>query len=262
MKFIMFADRTNADKTNKSGKRQKKIVPFFVEKSGKYGGIITKKSIPITKRIVIITGPHDCGKTRYLTKMANLAEGIWRNQVEEFQDTPFTVSSRKRRPKVFPGPVLISAQGPINQWLDNPHIEEWWDGLSPSMDKVPWSKLQQYKKINALPSYLKEKGAVLFVDDAHLLTGRKLQVVKSCVTIAGRSVITCEQETMIPTSLRIVIMATEPEIIRLRSDASYDHTDVLMWVLIVIVLTAGFWEMALILGGMKMLGKGRTASKV
>jgi hypothetical protein len=68
-----------------------------------------------------------------------------------------------------------------------------------------------------------------------------------------------EQAT--PITLRMLIETREPQKISLKSEAAYDVTSVFMWMLILSALIAGWWQLAAIMGGMKVLAGGRRASK-
>ena len=49
--------------------------------------------------------------------------------------------------------------------------------------------------------------------------------------------------------------------LRLNSEVAYDATNIVIWALIAVCVMAGMWEVAFVLGGMKVLGTGRGASK-
>jgi hypothetical protein len=99
------------------------------------------------------------------------------------------------------------------------------------------------------------------VDDAHQLSGRKLKLVQDCVRASGVFVMTTADENRISPSLRKDVLAQQPQTFRLNTDVAYDVTPLFMWCLIAGALIAGAFELALILGGLKMLGSGKRATK-
>jgi len=97
----------------------------------------------------------------------------------------------------------------------------------------------------------------VFIDDAHKLSGRKLQLARECLLASRLFVISASEEQRIPPNLRNVILRREPQIFRLDSDVSYDATKILMWSIIALCIMAGAWEAALVLGGLH----GRRAAR-
>ena len=102
---------------------------------------------------------------------------------------------------------------------------------------------------------------MLFIDDAHKLAGRKLQIARKCVLSSRLFVIAASEEQRMPPNLRTVVMRRDPQIFRLNSEVSYDATNLFMWAFLVACLAAGWWEAALVLGGLKALGSGRRAAR-
>lgn len=51
-------------------------VPLFVTKNRKYGKVLAEKAISI-KKPILVTGAHDSGKTRWLTRLHEHAPEIW-----------------------------------------------------------------------------------------------------------------------------------------------------------------------------------------
>ena len=143
-----------------------------------------------------------------------------------------------------------------------------WEGLrvteeaaDPATARVPWKALKQHDRAEALPDYCKDTKAVLFIDDAHKLAGRKLQIARKCVLASRVFVIAASEEQRMPPNLRTVVMRRDPQIFRLDTDVSYDATNLFMWAVLVACLAAGWFEAAMVLGGLKMLGSGRRAAR-
>ena len=72
---------------------------------------------------------------------------------------------------------------------------------------------------------------------------------------------TTADENRISPSLGKDVLGQQPQTFRLNTDVAYDATPLFMWFLIASALAAGAYELALILGGLKMLGSGRRATK-
>jgi hypothetical protein len=102
---------------------------------------------------------------------------------------------------------------------------------------------------------------VLFIDDAHKLAGRKLQIARKCVISSRLFVMAASEEQRLPPNLRNVVLRRDPQIFRLNSEVAYDTTNLFMWAFLVACLAAGWWEAALVLGGLKALGSGRRATR-
>jgi hypothetical protein len=98
---------------------------------------------------------------------------------------------------------------------------------------------------------------VLFIDDAHRLQGRKLQIARECALTARLWVVSASEEGRLGPSLRNVLMRRDPQLIRLDSEVAYDATAVVLWLLIAVCVGMGAWELAAALGGLKLLSHGR-----
>lgn len=232
-------------------------VPLFVEKTRKYGHEIDQTAVT-RKKPILVTGAHDSGKTRWLTRLYENAEPIW-------------------GAKIKADPLWLSALRPLAAWCDSPCVIDWWEktrkleeaeqaneGETPGSKKTdarkPWSKLKQWERSEVLPDYCRDTGAVLFIDDAHKLAGRKLELARLCVMASKIHVIAASEEQRIPPNLRAVLMRRDPQIFRLDSEVAYDATSLLMWLFIAVSMGAGFWEISVVLGGLKALGTGRRSS--
>lgn len=252
MKYLRLKGVESAKK-RKNGTRN--IVPIFREKSRKFGKVIEEQAIS-RKRPVLITGAHHSGKTRTLDRLYKYALDIWGGH-----------------PKVR-GKLRLSQVEPLSQWYEAEEVREWWEKSpqSPlsrggkedcknSSDFVPWNRLKAWEKVELLPKYCVATNAAVFLDDAHKLTGRKLDMAKKCIQSARIMVVTTSEEGRLPPNLRQVILPQDPQMIRLDSDVAYDGTSVFLWILILIALGAGAYEIAFIIAGLKWLGYGRRASR-
>ncbi|SMF95680.1 hypothetical protein SAMN02949497_3054 [Methylomagnum ishizawai] len=213
---------------------------LYVRKNRKFGEVLEQRHIS-TKRPVLITGAHASGKSYWLDRLRKDAARVWASRAAE--------------------PLHLAAVRPLSAWTDTRQLELWWASRKNSDDDRHWSRLKAWERVDMLPEYLRETGAVLFVDDAHNLSGRKLKLVQDCVRAAGVWVMTAADEGRIAPGLRKDVLAAEPQTFRLGSEVAYDATPMLMWILIMAAMMAGSWELAAVLGGLKMLGSGRRAAK-
>ncbi len=213
-----------------------------IERSRKFGPVLQEDWISV-KRSVLITGPHDAGKTRWLERLHQEATAIW--------------GTKSKAP-----PLWLAAARPLSAWTDIPQLAEWWANRPHEGEQPPpWSKLKAWERVDALPLYCAEAGAVLFIDDAHKLEGRKLDVARRCLLASRVWVMSAADEGRIPPSLRAVTLHREPQIFRLGSEVAYDVTPIAMWCLIVVAMGLGLYEVAAVLGGLKLLGSGRRAAR-
>ena len=254
-------------------------VPLFVKKTRKYGKIIDQTAVT-RKKPILVTGAHDSGKSRWLTRLYEEYEPIW-------------------GAKIKAEPLWLGALSPLAAWCDSDCVRQWWDECrrqeeaelngqdseatatkpagkktrtrtaagakanapstkrkangktKPQKPRLPWSRLKQWERSDALPDYCRETNAVLFIDDAHKLTGRKLEIARLCVLSSKIHVVAASEEQRIPPNLRSVLMRRDPQVFRLDSEVAYDATSLVMWLFIAVSMGAGFWEVSLILGGLK-----------
>ena len=228
------------------------VMPIIKRKARKYGPVVDTEVIG-RKTSTLITGAHDSGKSRMLERLHAEERAIWGRKI----DAPA---------------LYLGALRPLGAWSDAAHIGEWWnrraqeiaargDEGAASDDARPWAKLKQWERAEALPEYIRETGAVLFLDDCHKLTGRKLQIARACVLASRIWLAAASDENRIPPNLRAVMMKREPQVIRLGSDVAYDATNTLTWLLAVLLLAAGAWEAGIVVAGLKTLAGSRLAAR-
>jgi hypothetical protein len=219
-------------------------VPILVTKTKKYGKV-TSEQVISKKKPILITGAHDAGKTRWVTRLHERADEIW-------------------GAKIKADPVFLDTLSPLSAWCDTPAVNAWWteeQNKLPPDERLPWKKLKQHERTDALAGYCKAKQPVLFIDDAHKLAGRKLQIARQCAMATRITVVAASEEQRLPPNLRPVLMRRDPQIFRLDSEVAYDATHILMWILLVTCLAIGWWEAAFVIGGLKALGTGRRAAR-
>jgi hypothetical protein len=211
-----------------------------IRKNRKFGQVIEDKGIS-TKRPVLLTGAHASGKSYWLERLRSNAGRIWAGIEAE--------------------PLHLAATRPLSAWTDVQHLERWWAGREDTADDRHWSKLKAWERVDLLPVYLQDTGAVLFIDDAHGLSGRKLKVVQDCLRSTKVWVMAAADEGRLAPGLRQDVLAAEPQTFRLGTEVAYDATPAFMWFLLALFMAMGYWELAMAVGGLKVLGSGRRAAK-
>ena len=214
---------------------------YVVKKNRKFGDVIEQKCIS-TKKPVLITGAHASGKSYWLDRLRKDAARVW-------------VSKSDNEPLYF------SASRPLSSWTDVKHLELWWAIRDNPEEERNWTNLKAWERQDAISLYLRETGAVLFIDDCHNLSGRKLKIAQDCVRAAKVWVMTAADEGRIAPGLRKDVLFAEPQIFRLDTEVAYDATAILMWVMMLVCLGFGAYEIAAAIGGLKMLAGGQRASK-
>jgi len=237
-------------KSGEPGERY--ITPIVKTKGRKYGPVIETQVLG-RKRSILVTGAHDSGKTRILERLHAEERSIWNKSTDHRA-------------------IYLGALRPLGAWSDCEHVRDWWEaraakvsdseaGTAKESETRPWSKLPPWERAEKLPLYLSETGAVLFLDDAHKLAGRKLQIARACVLAARVWVVAASSEARLPPNLRQVILRCDPQLVRLDSDVAYDATNLLTWALVCALLAAGLWEASLVVAGLKTIAGSRQAAK-
>lgn len=240
--------------------------PEVKTKTG-YQGAVIENQIISKKTNILITGNHHSGKTRAITRLFEHSRQIWEAQLRPYKYTRATVGTTKpmlkpnEPPDVwqYPDAVFICGSAPLSKWTDHAGIEKWHD--QQNADAVKYAKIPAWKRCEIIAKYLRATRAVLFVDDAHKLTGRKLMIAKQCIDRAYRVVIATSDENRISPSIRKQFLETHPQIIRLTSDVAYDATHVLIWLFVALAMLAGSPELAALIGVFELMKGGRRASK-
>jgi hypothetical protein len=126
---------------------------------------------------------------------------------------------------------------------------------------VPWSKLKAWQRQDLLADYIADANAVLFIDNAQKLSGRKLQITKECLMASRLYVMAVSDEERLPPSIRHLTLRRTPQIYRLGTETAYDATTLLVYFIALMALSAGWWEVSLVLGGLTAVSTSRRASR-
>ena len=209
-------------------------VPIVRERARKYGPILDERVLSVRKDL-LIAGPNASGKTRWLSKLNDKAGEIWAKQQK----------------------IFLRATEPLQRWYEDQRIITW----AEKHYGRAWSKLRAFERVDALVHWVHESKAVLLIYDAHKLIGRKLDVVLQLCRECGRLVVGTWSETALPMSLRMLLDRRDPQRIHLQSEAAYDITNLAIWLLMIAALAIGWWQLAAVLAGMKVLAGGRRAAR-
>lgn len=212
---------------------EQRRVPIVRERSRKYGPILHERCLSV-RQDILVSGPNASGKTRWLAKLDEKAGEVWAG-----------------REKLF-----LRAMEPLQRWYEDPRVIAHAEARG-----AAWSKLRGFERVEALMTWVRETKPVLLLDDAHKLAGRKLDIAIQLCRDASRLVVGTFAEQATPMSLRMLIETRDPQKVLLKSDAAYDVTSVMLWLFILIALMAGWWQLAAVLGGMKVLAGGRRAAR-
>lgn len=238
MRFLKL--RTDHKRQRKDGSRY--VTPLIVDAPRRFAPSKDRKETSLRrKECQLITGAHDSGKSRWLLRLRDNRYEIWGKKSQ---------------------PVLLEALMPLSSWIEVKGIERWhYDKFSQDGDFTPWQKLNLQQKAELLADYLLDTEAMLFIDDAHKLTGRKAQIARKCLLSTKLWLMTTSEEGRLPPSIRPIVERRNPQRTNLESDVSYDSTQALIWFMVALCVVAGAWEAGAVIGGLQMLGRGRRATR-
>ncbi|KLV03649.1 hypothetical protein ABT56_18280 [Photobacterium aquae] len=238
MRFLKL--RTDHKRKRKDGTHY--ITPLIVDTPRKFAPSHRRKETSLRRtQCQLIMGAHDSGKSRWLTRLRDNRHAIWGKK---------------------PQPVLLESLMPLSSWVEIKGIAAWHATFTADEpESTPWSKLNLQQKADLLAEYLLDTQTLLFVDDAHKLTGRKGQLARQCLMSAKIWIMTASEEGRLPSSIRPIVERRDPQRIQLESDVSYDTTRVLIWFMVALCVVAGAWEAGAVIGGLQMMGTGRRSTR-
>lgn len=191
-------------------------------KQDRYSAEINREMLR-KRGIVVIEGLANAGKTRWINRLEEEGANMWQGR------------------KI----IRINARSP----------------LSEIAEIIGTEGAKLYHRINAIKKWAEENKPVVLLDDAHVLAGRKAEIIKQLIVNAYAVVLTCININQLTTAIRFIVFAKDPQIVRLSSKVSYDATQILIWLMVLIAVAAGAWELAAIVGGAGVLSRGRGATK-
>lgn len=181
-----------------------------------------------------LLGPPQCGKSRAMQQLIDKGQDLWRRW-----------------------PMLqCQSNEPISRWTSQPALASHLQGQG-----VEIKKMGVEARIDALLAWVKEKEMVLLIDDAHALSGRKLDLMVRLAQNARVVVMGAISEQALHPSLRTCLQRRSPQVLIFRSETPYDATVTLVCILLLMALAAGWYELAAALTTARALGHGPLASR-
>ncbi|MCG7500028.1 AAA family ATPase [Vibrio sp. Of7-15] len=240
MRFLKL--RTDSKRTRKSGHPY--ITPLIVDSPRRFAPSRARKETALKRRqCQLICGAHDSGKSRWLTRLSENTPAIWGSSHQ---------------------PIVLEALLPLSSWIEHEQLVTWYNDQLSSDEahhKSEWKRLNQQQKADQMADYLLDTGALLFIDDAHKLTGRKAQIARACLLSSKVWIMATSEEGRLPPSIRPIVERRNPQRTQLETDASYDSTQALIWFLVALCIVSGAWEAGAVIGGLQMLGRGRRSTR-
>lgn len=212
---------------------------FYMEKESKMGKTIKEESIS-NKKSILICGKAASGKTKWIKRLIENSQEIW--------------------PKLNAPVISMEANETITEWRDHKPIKDWWQKNNPEKE---WKKLQNHDKKKVLLDYVSKNWTVVFVDNIDRMAGRKLDLVKNILMQSKSKVWVCSTtaENRISPSIRNFITKSAPQTFTLNSPVSYDATNAITALACVAFVIVGWYQVAMILAGLKIIGRGMFSTK-
>jgi len=181
-----------------------------------------------------LLGPPQCGKSSAITRLMQRADSIW-----------------LRWPVMY-----IQAQDPLARWFEQKALQ----GFVTPQGKS-YESLGLERRLDALLQWCQEHRCVWLIDDAHTLGARKLNILMRLLQNARVIVIGALSEQSMHPSLRTFLQRRGPQVLSLSSEAPYDATLSILWLVLLIAISAGWWELAAALSAVRGLGRGPLATR-
>ena len=119
--------------------------------------------------------------------------------------------------------------------------------------------LSPEERIDALLDMVRQTHCVLVLDDAQSLSGRKLVLAVRLAQAARLIIAGATSEQAMHPSLRTCLQRRAPQVLNMRSESPYDATLSLMWIMVLLAMAAGWWELAAALSSTRGLAHGPLA---
>lgn len=210
--------------TDESGKRvTTKAVPRVRFKQDAYSDSIKVETFSVRSNHLIL-GADNAGKSRWISKLSKERNQVWKGK----------------------NTIAIRSVDALTDWyVQLPKMYR--DGLLYPPKTSP-------ERLQVMIDWL--KGGVLLVDDIHRATGRKVDYLHDLISNAKIVVVSATSHQKIHPKLRHTVMSLDPQIHDLASNTAYDATQILIWLLVVVLVAVGAAEAAILLGGASLLRGG------
>ena len=211
---------------------------MFRSRSKKFSKKVDELYIPKTKSIVI-SGMHHSGKTRELNKLFESKETI-------FKQTNF---------------VRIQGQDPFSDWY-NQNIKKddqrkFVESFKDQDDQITAEAdiRKQHIKIHNLIH--RTTKSVLFVDDIDQVSGKKKETLKDLIRVSTIVICTCKDIKELDKTLSTMLYRMQYTEISLKSDTSYDATNILFVMMVLGMLATGNPALAVLVMAGRYALKGK-----
>jgi len=194
------------------------------------GHIVSEKYLSKRKPI-LFTGDSGSGKTKALNRLYNAHKDLHGTRTS----------------------VRIAAYDPITAWTDQPKLDKWLAEKYPEDSKTQWRRLEK------MVEWIAEEKAIIYIDDMHKLTGRKMHIARRFIDASKLWYGTTGRIERISPTIRVIIDTDKIEIVKFNTKASYDATKPLTFLILLSMAVAGAWEAAIVIGLLTQLSTGRNA---
>jgi hypothetical protein len=181
-----------------------------------------------------LLGPAQCGKTRAIERLCERATEIW-----------------PKWPLLF-----LRATDPLTVWTDQEGLRDFCQEQGRD-----YKMMRSEERLKALLEWAGQAKLVLMIDDAQAVSGRKLVVAVRLAQMARLVVVGALSEQSMAPSLRTCLQRRAPQVVSMSSEAPYDATQSMMWLVLLLAMAAGWWELAAALSTVRALGRGPLAIK-
>jgi hypothetical protein len=185
-------------------------------------------------RDIWLLGPPQCGKSSAIDRLRQRGFSIW---------TQWPV-------------MFIQSQDPLSRWLDQKPLQGFVNEKGQN-----YESLGTEMRLDVLLQWCQKQPCVWLIDDAHVLGARKLNIMIRLLQHARVIVIGALSEQSLPPSLRVFLQRRGPQVLSLSSEAPYDATLSVMWLVLLIAISAGWWELAAALSAVRGMGRGPLATR-
>lgn len=206
---------------NKTGR----TAEIYYREKPKTGAKCTTETYIKKTKSVLITGEAASGKSRNLMKVWNKRKDVW-----------------TRKPS-----VLINANTPLSEWIDT------------NKEYLNIAKGEkQYQTLKKLQQFCQKQRTIVFIENCHKLTGRKLDIARA---MAFKNVVyaTTLSENRIPATIRQSITANCMRI-RLGTKVAFDGTQALIIMVALAAFAFGMPEVGMLAGLLAMMKSGKLMS--
>lgn len=225
--------RLKRHRVRKNGVRS--VLAHVIEKSRRSGPVESEQKISV-KRDVLLIGAHASGKSKWLERLQKEAPAIWRNRQS----------------------IMIHSGMPLAHWVEH-HAEV--RAHAEKLHGKRWTALRSWERVDALVAWVEEVRPVVLFDDADKIMGRKLQTALRILSAADRVVVACGVENRIPITFRLQLAKRLPQRFELRSQAAYDVTQYVLWLVLLAAIIGGAWEISAAAAGLSFAARGRTSAR-